>query len=138
MITNQLILIGRMGSDPVKKTTKSDMSIVNVNIATNYYVKGKDGYEQRTRWVPVTFFDKTAEYILKNGYRGAQAIVTATVEQKKYEKDGETKYSMSIVGNGIQIPSLKSNTTKETESDSAQYDSFQAEESSFQDEDIPF
>lgn len=131
---NQLILSGRLGNQPTFKTVKGDTKIAQVSVATTARIKSKTGeWTDLTKWVPVTFFGKQAEYVVNRAEKGTKVFIVASVEQRSWEKDGKKHYDISIVGQSIDLTPKAEATTKETS-----WDAEVPASSSFNDEDIPF
>ena len=94
---NKVILIGNLGSDPEKKEKCTKFSL-----ATSDKWKDKEGEQQeKTEWHQIVCFgklaDTTAEYLKK----GRKVAVEGKISYSKYEKDGQTRYSTSIVANNV-------------------------------------
>ena len=59
---NKVVLMGRLGGNPVSSATKSGKRIATFNIATNEYYKNENGEKvKRTDWHKVVATGKTAE-----------------------------------------------------------------------------
>lgn len=131
---NQLILAGRIGNQPTFKEVKGDTKITQVSIATSHRMKNKQGeWTDLTKWVPVTFFGKQAEYVVNKAEKGTKVFIVASVEQRYWEKDGKKHYDISIVGQSIDLTPKAEAATKTTS-----WDSEVPASASFNDEDIPF
>ena len=94
---NKVILLGRLGQDPELKTTESGKTWCNFSMATSS-VSGKDDDKKEvTEWHNVTTFGKTAELAAKYLAKGSQVYIEGRLQTRKYEKDGEQRYSTSII-----------------------------------------
>jgi len=91
-------LIGRIAKiNRVGKTLR-------VNIASNYSVKGDDGkWDERTRWNTVTVFGKQAEWVETKRVAGDLVLVEGNLEDRSYEKDGETVYTTDRLANTFEL-----------------------------------
>ncbi len=107
---NRVTLQGRLGRDPELFTTASTgRTYARFSIATNEYIKGKSV----TTWHRVVCFGRTAEALAKYCQKGRELTVDGKISYSTYEKDGETRYSTSIVANRIEYgrkPQSKSET----------------------------
>jgi len=101
---NKVILIGRLGKDPVVKHFSNDNAIAEFTIATNDNYKNKEG-----QWVDVTDwhniklpFKKQAEYAEKNLKKGMQVFVEGKIKTRSYDdKDGNKKYVTEVVADVV-------------------------------------
>ena len=87
-------IIGRVGKvETAEKVTFAD-------IAANYGRKVGDDWEDDTHWNRVTFFGKTKERADKLT-SGDLVHITGRVRQNSYEKDGETRYTVDLIADGV-------------------------------------
>ena len=101
---NKVILIGRLGKDPVIKHFSNDNAIAEFTIATSDNYKNKEG-----QWVDVTDwhniklpFKKQAEYAEKNLKKGMQVFVEGKIKTRSYDdKDGNKKYVTEVVADVV-------------------------------------
>lgn len=101
---NKAILIGYLGQDPELRQTQSGLSVARVSIATNKKVKGED----TTTWHNLVFFDKQAEIADKYLRKGSRIFVEGEINNRKYEKDGQTRYVSEIIVRFLQMLDSKS------------------------------
>ncbi len=92
---NKAIVIGNMGKDIETRTLQGDKGKVGrFSVATSKKIKG----EPRTTWHNIVMWDdKKIEYIEKYAGKGCLVYVEGEIENRQYEKDGETKYISEIV-----------------------------------------
>lgn len=79
---NSFRVVGHFGQDPVASTTKNGKDKVQFNIAENTYYK--DTVD--TNWFPVIAYGNLVKYIVKNGHKGALAIIEGKIVTYKIEK----------------------------------------------------
>lgn len=103
MSLNKVMLIGNLGSDPVKRYTQSGAAVVNFNIATNERWTGKDGNRQeRTEWHKIVVFGAQAENCEKYLSKGRSVFVEGRIQTRDWEdKDGNKRYTTEIVANNV-------------------------------------
>lgn len=98
---NKIILIGKLGADPVFKTLPSGYSIAKFPLATSRRVKKtKENTEeettrkqnQHTEWHNVVAWGKQAELCEQYLKKGDPLFVIGEVRTRKYEQEGITKY----------------------------------------------
>jgi single-strand DNA-binding protein len=97
-------VIGRLGRDPELKVTGTGVNVCHFSVASDDKVKG----EKVTTWVDVTLFGKVAELCNQYLYKGSLAFIEGKIEMRSYQgKDGDTRYSLSMIGDQIQFLSPK-------------------------------
>lgn len=114
---NKVILVGRLGQDPSKSGPACKFSV-----ATSEKWKDKDGNQQeRTEWSNIVTFGKLSDICLQYLKKGSEVYVEGRLQTDKYEKDGVTRYSTSIIANTVQFLSKvqQKSATDEYEFDSA-------------------
>lgn len=87
-------LIGRVG-----KITSKD-KVTFVEIASNYGRKVGDNWEDDTHWNRVTLFGKLHERAAKLG-TGDMVHIAGRVRQTRFEKNGETVYSVDMIADAM-------------------------------------
>lgn len=89
-------IIGRVG----KVTTKDKVTYVEV--ASNYHRKDGDDWKTDTLWNSVTAFRSAAERANKVG-TGDLVHITGRVRQNRFEKDGQTTYTVELIADSISV-----------------------------------
>lgn len=94
---NKVMLIGRLGRDPERKTTQSGKSVCTFTLATD------TGYgdNKKTDWHNITVFDKTADNCTKYLHKGSPAYVEGRISYDSYEKDGIKHTTTKIIANTV-------------------------------------
>lgn len=90
---NKAIIVGRLGRDPELRYTQAGKPVANLSVATS----SKRNGEESTEWHRVAVFGKTAENCNNYLSKGSQVYVEGKITTEKYEKDGITRYSTSIL-----------------------------------------
>ena len=94
---NLCILTGNLGNDPEVFYSSDGDPIASFNLA---FKSGKD----KTSWIKVTAFNKTAETCEKYLHKGAKIIVNGSLQQDKWETDdGEKRSAMKVIANRIEF-----------------------------------
>jgi single-strand DNA-binding protein len=97
---NKVILIGRLGKDPVVKRFSNDSAIAEFPLATSESYKDKEGnWNEITDWhnvkLPNKFMAERAEKSLR---KGSTIFLEGKVKTRSYDdKDGSKKYITEIV-----------------------------------------
>lgn len=97
---NKVILVGNLGADPEIRTTQSGGRVATLSIATSEGWKDKSTGErkERTEWHRVVIWSEPLislceKYIKK----GSKLYIEGQLETRKWEKDGEDRYSTEVV-----------------------------------------
>lgn len=97
---NKVIILGRLGQDPKRYGTALKFSV-----ATSEKWKDKESGELKevTTWHNITVFGKLADLCESYLQKGREVFVEGKLQTEKYEKDGKTQYSTSIIANTVQF-----------------------------------
>ena len=100
---NKVMLIGNLGSDPVKRFTQSGSVVVNFNLATNERWKDQSGQlQEKTEWHRIVVFGRQAENCEKFLSKGRSAYVEGKLQTNKWtDKDGKDRYTTEIVAQNV-------------------------------------
>lgn len=96
---NKVILVGNLGSDPDVRQTQSGQTVCTLSVATSesWFDKNANERKEKTEWHRVVVWGKAAEACQKYLSKGRKVYVEGKLQTRKWEKDGETKYSTEIV-----------------------------------------
>jgi len=97
-MVNNCTFVGYVGKDPKTFDTKSGIGASFSLCATTKYKDGKDDY-----WVNVSCFGKTAELIERLVKKGALLYVAGRMQERKVEKNGETRFYHGLVLERFQV-----------------------------------
>ena len=151
---NNVVIIGNLTRDPELRysTGQKQTAICRFTIAVN------DGYgeKQRTSFIPIVVFGKSAENCDRFLAKGRKVAVNGRIQTGSYEKDGRTVYTTDVVANNVEFLSSQSggqgNTNRQNSGEqSGQNSGGQNEQNqggedmdvpggftTFQEDDIPF
>lgn len=105
--------MGRIAGDFKTSQTNSGKSVVRFTVAfpRPYNPKRAEG-AQDADFIGCTAFAATADFIQRNFHKGSRILVEGTLRSDKYEKEGQTKYSLPyvLVENCLIIDFNKSNS----------------------------
>jgi len=93
---NHTILSGNLGNDPDVFYSSEGNQIVSFSLA---FKSGKD----KTSWIKVTCFNKMAEVAEKYLHKGAKVLVSGTLDQKKWESEGQQRSTFQLIANQIEF-----------------------------------
>ena len=98
---NKAILLGHLGKDAETKFTPNGIARTSFTLATSRRWKDQQtgDWKEETEWHNVVLWrsENLANYLLK----GKQVYVEGRISNRKYEKDGETKYFTEIVADEV-------------------------------------
>lgn len=98
---NNVSLIGRLTRDPeLRYTTGNDPKAV-----ARFTLAISEGYgdNERTSFVPIVVWGKTAENCEKYLAKGRMAAVTGRIQTGSYEKDGRTIYTTDVIASRVEF-----------------------------------
>lgn len=99
---NKCLIVGRMAADPELKSTPSGAAVCNFTVVTNETWKDKDGQKQeRAEFHRVTAWREQAELAAKYLAKGREVYVEGKLQTRKYEKDGQERYTTEIIADRI-------------------------------------
>ena len=121
---NRVMLMGRVGSTPVRRETKKGVAVTHFSLATNRRIRDAEGAElepgderggrnaksdddggetagsgasEKTSWHRVVAWGRQAEYCAQQLKTGHTVFVEGSVRPRKYEaKTGETRTSFEV------------------------------------------
>ena len=104
-LSNNVRLIGNLGTDPEVKELASGKTVAKFPIATTDYYKNKEGEKvSDTQWHNIVAWGNTAkiaEKIFKKGYKVA---VEGKLTSRSYENsEGQKKYVTEVIANEVML-----------------------------------
>lgn len=104
-VKNSVRLVGRLGSDPEVKTTKTNKKMAKVSIATNSSYKTDKGEKiEETQWHNLVMWDKTADQAEQLLRKGAEVSIEGRLNSRVYtDNAGQKKYITEVVVNEIEV-----------------------------------
>jgi len=102
---NKVILIGNLGKDPEVKFFPNGDAFCNCTLATSESWTDKQSNEkkERTEWHNVVFTRKLAEIVGQYLKKGSKVYVEGSLRTRKWEKDGQDRYTTEIVVQDMQM-----------------------------------
>ena len=141
---NKVILVGNLGQDPEVIYTAGGAAVTTLSIATSDSWKDRDTGEdqERTEWHRVVLWRRLAEIAGEYLKKGSKVYVEGQLQTRKWEQEGQTRYTTEIIARDIQFLDSKgtsSNTPSPENSDTSSNESIpEAGEAQMEDDDIPF
>lgn len=99
---NKIILIGRLGNDPVQRETKNGLAVVHFPLATSRRLadadpKDGDQPKEETQWHRVVVWGKQAEACKQYLDKGQAVFVEGSVRSRQYtNKDGTSRVAFEV------------------------------------------
>jgi single-strand DNA-binding protein len=102
---NKVIAIGNLGKDPEVRYTPNGQAVANFNIAVSESWMDKQGQRQeRTEWMRIVTFGKTAELCGEYLSKGRQCYVEGRMQTREWnDKDGNKRFTTEVVAQTIQF-----------------------------------
>lgn len=94
-----VMIIGRLGKDPVLRTANSGKQVAQFTVA----VSEKRGENESTEWFNVVAFGNTAEACGRYIHKGSLVYVEGKLKTRTYEKDGQTRYITELLADKVQF-----------------------------------
>lgn len=106
---NKVMLIGRLGNDPEKKTTQSGSTVTNLSLATSENYKDKQGNKQeKTTWHKIILWNKLADLAEQYLSKGKQIYIEGSLGTNEWtDNDGNKRYSTEITAHTMQFLDAK-------------------------------
>lgn len=95
---NQVMLIGRLGSDVDLKYSQGGSPFARLSVATDESYTGQDGTRiQKTEWHKVAVFGKQAENCGNFLHKGSLVYIEGNLATRKWrDSEGQDRYSTEI------------------------------------------
>lgn len=99
-MSNVFSFTGTVGRDAEVRYLPSGQAVLNVTVANNIGF----GDKQQTLWIRCALWGKRAEGQLQNYLKkGQQVFVSGELTQREYQQDGQTKTSLELNANIIDL-----------------------------------
>ena len=95
---NKVMIIGNLGSDPEVRYTASGSAVCNFRCAVNEKWKNREGeMQERTEWVRVVVWGKTAEHCGEYLKKGRSVYVEGRMQTREWEdKEGAKRWTTEV------------------------------------------
>jgi single-strand DNA-binding protein len=105
---NKVILVGRLGADPIQRQTKTGTTVTSFSVATTRkYTRESDSPEdatqiEETQWHRVVVWGRMGETCAQYLKKGNAVYVEGSIRSRQYEsKDGVQKTTFEIHSENI-------------------------------------
>lgn len=105
---NKVILVGKLGKDPIKTTLQGGNAVTKFSMATSENYKDKNGeWQEITEWHNIVCWGKLADSAEKRR-KGETVYVEGKITTRKWQnKEGADQYTTEVVANMIRNLSPK-------------------------------
>lgn len=105
---NKIILMGRVGADPIQRETRSGLAVVNFPLATSRRLKADaegggggdspgEGANEETQWHRIVVWGRDAENCAQYVRKGQPLFIEGSVRTRKFEaKDGSSRVAFEV------------------------------------------
>lgn len=103
---NTVILMGRLTKDPEVKVASTGKKFARYSLAVNRTYK-REGQPEADFFNISVLNEKGAEFVEKYLHKGTKVVVSGSIQNNNYEKDGVKHYSVEIVQNSVEFAESK-------------------------------
>ena len=98
---NVVAIMGRLARDPELRQTTTGKSVASFTIACDRGRRDANG-QNVADWIPVTAWDRTAEFVCKYFQKGSMIAVQGSIQTGSYEdKNGIRRKTFEIVADNV-------------------------------------
>jgi single-strand DNA-binding protein len=105
MTLPRISLEGALVRDPEVRFTGTGKAVTNLTVACRDRVRGPNGEwtDGDATFVDVTVWGKPAENVCESARQGDLLVITGTLKQEKWEKEGETRSKLAVTAEHIGV-----------------------------------
>lgn len=93
----EITIVGNLGMDPELRFTAEGTAVARFSVGvTKRILRGDEWVDGETSWYDCSAWRQLGEHCAESLSRGMRVIVTGVIEQRTYEKDGETRYAWGV------------------------------------------
>jgi len=111
---NQVTLLGRLVADPDVRYTPGGIAVASLRLAVDRDFKNQEG-KREVDFLTCTAWRKVAEIVAQYCKKGSLILVSGSIQQDTYEKDGEKRYTVKVVVDKIRLLGGKGNGSQNTD-----------------------
>lgn len=112
-MTNTVLIVGNLGTDPVTRQGANDTSIATLSVGTSRPKRDADGKTSKdesgfiakeTEWHRVTCFNGLSKIVSRYAIKGMLVSVRGRLHYSKWtDKDGVERYGCEIIAEDVQF-----------------------------------
>jgi single-strand DNA-binding protein len=101
---NKVILLGNLTRDPELRTLPSGAQVAVFGMAMSRKFKSQQGeLKEETCFVDIEMFGKLADICGKYLHKGSPVLIEGRLKLDSWEKDGQKRSKLKVVGSGMQL-----------------------------------
>lgn len=100
---NTITIIGRVAKDSELRYTSTGTAIASFAVAFTTSKKKGEQWEDQSNFIDLALFGKTAENLSKYLTKGTRVAVQGSLEQQRWEKDGQKQSKLAVHVDQIQL-----------------------------------
>ena len=101
---NQVALSGHLCQDPESKLMESGKLLVTFTLASNANYRDKNGdWQQDATFIPVSSWDKLAEYAAERLHKGSAVFLTGRLNSRTFKTPSGNRTILEVVGRHVQF-----------------------------------
>ena len=105
---NQVVIMGRIGSDLNLTQTQSGVSVLSFRVAVDRDFKDKQTGERETDWINCVAWRGKAEFIANHFSKGRMIVLAGRLQTRDYtDKDGNKRYVTEILVSDVYFADSK-------------------------------
>ncbi|HIZ61978.1 MAG TPA: single-stranded DNA-binding protein [Candidatus Gemmiger avistercoris] len=106
---NVVAIMGRLARDPELRQTTTGKSVASFTVACDRNVRRDANGQSQADWIPVTAWDRTAEFVCKYFQKGSLIAVDGRLQSRSYQdKNGNNRTAIEVVANNVHFAGPKS------------------------------
>ena len=114
---NKVMLLGRLGQDPVLNYTKNQTPVCNLSVATTETGPGENGETQEyTEWHKVVVWGKQAENCGKYLKKGSLVDIEGKLKTRSWDDNGTKRQKTEIVASTVMFLDKTGKSTEVSDS----------------------
>jgi single-strand DNA-binding protein len=94
---SEVCFVGTLGRDIELRYTTGGRAVGNTSLAVSRRWQQNNEWQEATAWWNLTIWGETGENAAASLLKGTRVIVSGRLEQRSYEKDGETKWVTDLI-----------------------------------------
>ena len=111
---NRVQIIGRLGKDPLEKTTKKGTKFAVFTVAVDRQWKDSGGTTHKEiDWFNVEAWGRLGEICLEYLKKGRLIFLEGRLRTNRYEKEGEIKFFTKVIARQMQMLDYQAQDKKE-------------------------
>jgi single-strand DNA-binding protein len=114
---NLVVVMGNLTRDPELRYTANGKAVANFSLAVN-------GYNDEVYYANIVAWGKQAESAGQYLSKGSPALVHGSLQERTWDKDGQTQRKTEIVANNVKFIGKKGDNTKKAPSEVSDIEPF--------------